>query len=64
MLITVEGQTFNTDALQGFDEQLFIDSFKGKVKCDIQKAWKHVKKHIEPPKEKKKTFKKKQKAAN
>ncbi len=64
MIIIVEGQTFNTDALIGFDEQMFIESFKGKVKCDIQKAWKQVKKHIEPPQEKKKTTRKKKKAAN
>ena len=63
MLVTVEGQTFNTDALVGFDEQKFVESFKGKVKCDIQKAWAHVKQHIEQPL-KKKTTRKKKKASN
>ena len=64
MLITVQGQTFNTDALVGFDEQLFVESFKGKVKCDIHVAWKQVKKHIEPAQEKVKTFKKKKNKVN
>jgi hypothetical protein len=61
MIVTVEGQSFNTDALKGFDEQMFVESFRGKVKCDIQKAWKQVKKHIEPAQQKVKTFKKKSK---
>jgi hypothetical protein len=59
MIVTVEGQSFNTEALKGFDEQLFMESFRGKVSCDIQKAWIQVSKHIEPTQEKVKTFKKK-----
>jgi len=61
MIVTVEGQSFNTEALKGFDEQMFVESFRGKVKCDIQKAWKQVSKHIEPAQEKKKPSKKKSK---
>lgn len=63
MLITVEGQTFNTDALKGFNEEQFKEAFRGVVKCDISKAWNQVKKHIETPPEKKKTTRKKKKAA-
>ena len=64
MLVTVQGQQFNTDSLKGYDEQMFVAAFKGKLKGDINEAWKQVKKHIEPPQEKKKTFRKKKKAAN
>ena len=58
MIVTVEGQTFNTNALNGFDEQMFMEAFRGKVSCDINKAWKQVKVHIEQPQIKVKTKKK------
>lgn len=58
MIVTVEGQTFNTDALNGFDEQMFMEAFRGVVRCDINKAWKQVSKHIEQPVLKKKPKKK------
>ena len=61
MIVTVEGQQFNTLALARFDEQMFVESFRGKVKCDINEAWKQVKKHIEPPLEVKLKPKKKRK---
>ena len=59
MIVTVEGQTFNTKALNGFDEQMFIEAFRGKIKCDINKAWKQVSQHIEQPEVLKKKKKKK-----
>ena len=63
MLVTVNGQQFNTDSLKGYDEQKFVAAFQGKLKGDLKNTWKQVKKHIEPPTEKKKTFRKSKKAA-
>lgn len=66
MIVTVQGQQFNTDALKGFTEEQFLEAFRGVVKCDINEAWRHVKKHVEPPQQvKKKTTntRKKKKAA-
>jgi hypothetical protein len=63
MLIEVQGQSFNTESLKGFDEQMFFKAFQGKVKCDIHEAWKQVKKHIESPPKKTKPKTKRKKAA-
>lgn len=63
MLITIQGQTFNTESLKGFDEETFIKSFQGKVKCDINEAWKVIKQHIDEPPKKNARSKKRKKAA-
>lgn len=40
----------NTESLQGWTKEMFIEAFKGHVFCDINDAWEKVKDHLEPPK--------------
>jgi len=42
-VVIVEKQRFLLEVLVGYDEKKFKKAFAGKVKCDLNVAWKKVK---------------------